>query len=294
MVLTRTETGDDPFLDPRDAGEVAADEVMRTFMLDAAPPAAVYRQDGSGYALVVPSRLGVRLLTVPAANEADFMFHGNAGVGGERLADFVAAAVTESAADHVRLPLLSEPQAAWLRHRLAARLPNWIWGASLATVAPLAAGTMRQTDRLRRAMARAERDGLVFDCTRSIDRQEVEAAHVKRWGPGNRGKSFFLLLEALLSAGCAELITARNRGGALVAAQLDIVGTFTRHYYYSVSDTDRVKGCGTSVLGASWTRFAVDGRQTVYSFGRGSERYKYQYANSHRALFELRGFFAPT
>jgi hypothetical protein len=293
MVLTRTETDDDPFLAPRDAGEVAADAVMRTFMLDAAPPAAVYRQDGSGYALVVPSRLGVRLLTVPAANEADFMFHGNAGVGGERLADFVAAAITESAADHVRLPLLSEAQAAWLRHRLASRLPDWIWSASLAAVAPLAAGTMRQTDRLRRAMARAERGGLAFDCSRSIDRQEVEAVHVKRWGPRNRGESFFHLLEALLSAGCAELMTARNHDGALVAAQLDILGTFTRHYYYSVSDTDRVKGCGTSVLGASWTRFTADGRQTTYSFGRGSERYKYQYANGHRALFELRGFFVP-
>jgi hypothetical protein len=102
------------------------------------------------------------------------------------------------------------------------------------------------------------------------------------------------LLEALLSAGCAELITARDHDGDLIAAQLDIVGTFTRHYYYSVSDTDRVKGCGTSVLGASWARFVADGRQTVYSFGRGSERYKYQYANGHHALFELRGFFAPT
>jgi hypothetical protein len=293
MVLTRIDTGDDPFLAPRDAGEVAADAVMRTFMLDAAPPAAVYRQDDSGYALVVASRLGVRLLTVPAANEADFMFHGNAGLGGERLADFVVAALAESAADHVRLPLLSEEQAEWLRHRLAARLPDWIWDASLATVAPLATGTMRQTDRLRRAMVRAKRDGLVLDCTQFIDREEVEGVHVKRWGPGNRGKSFFNLLEALLSAGCAELITARDRGGALVAAQLDIVGTFTRHYYYSVSDTDRVKGCGTSVLGASWTRFTTDGRQRVYSFGRGSERYKYQYANGHRALFELRGFFAP-
>jgi len=38
----------------------------------------------------------------------------------------------------------------------------------------------------------------------------------------------------------------------------------------------------------------ADGRQMVYSFGRGSERYKYQYANGHQALFELRGFFAPT
>jgi Acetyltransferase (GNAT) domain len=293
MVLTRINTGDDPFLAPRDAGEVAADAVMRTFILDAAPPAVVYRQNGGSYALVIPSRRGARLLTVPAANEADFTFHGNADADGEQLADFVATAIAESAADHVRLPLLSEAQAAWLRHRLASRLPDWIWSASLAAVAPFAAGTMRQTDRLRRAMARAEREGLAFNCGRSINRQELELVHVKRWGPGNRGTSFFHLLEALLSAGCAELITARNHDGALIAAQLDILGTFTRHYYYSVSDTDRVKGCGTSVLGASWIRFTADGHQTVYSFGRGSERYKYQYANGHRAFFELRGFFAP-
>jgi hypothetical protein len=293
MVPARNETGDDPFLAARDAGEVAADAVMRTFMLDAAAPTAVFRQDGGGYALVVPSRLGARLLTVPAANEADFTFHGNAGAGGERLADFVAAAVPESAADHVRLPLLSEAQAAWLQHRMAARLPDWIWSASLAAVAPLAAGTMLQTGRLRRAVARAERDGFVFDCTRSMDPQEVQALHVKRWGPANRGNAFFRMLDALLSAGCAELVTARSRDGVLMSAQLDILGTATRHYYYSVSDTDRAKGCGTAVLGASWSRFAADDRQMVYSFGRGAERYKYQYANSHRALFELRGFFTP-
>jgi hypothetical protein len=293
MVPARTEAGYDPFLAPRDAGEEAADVVMRAFMLNAAQPAAVYRQEGGGYALVVPSRLGARLLTVPAANEADFTFHGNAGAGGERLADFVAAAVAESAADHVRLPLLSEVQAAWLRHRLAARLPDWIWSASLAAVAPMAAGTMRQTGRLRRAMARAERDGLVFDYTRSMDPQEVQALHVKRWGPASRGNAFFLMLNALLSAGCAELVSARSREGALVATQLDILGTATRHYYYSVSDRDRAKGCGTAVLGASWSRFVADDCQTVYSFGRGAERYKYQYANGNRALFELRGFFAP-
>jgi len=293
MVPARTEVGDDPFLAPLDAGEVAADAVMRTFMLDAAPPSAVYRQSGGDYALVIPSRLGARLLTVPAANEADFTFHGNPGAGGERLADFVAAAVAESAADHVRLPLLSEAQAAWLRHQLATRLPDWIWSVPLAAVAPLAVGTMRQTGRLRRAIARAERGGLVFDCTRSMDPQEVQVLHVKRWGPANRSNAFFRMLDALLSAGCAELLTARSRDGVLVSAQLDILGTATRHYYYSVSDTDRAKGCGTAVLGASWNRFVTNDRQTVYSFGRGAERYKYQYANGHRALFELRGFFAP-
>jgi hypothetical protein len=293
MVPAQPELGDDPFLAPRDAGEVAADAVMRRFMLDAAPPTAVFRQDGGGYALVVPCGLGARLLTVPAANEADFTFHGDAGAGGEWLADFVAAAVAESGADQVRLPLLTEAQAVWLRDRIAARLPDWIWSASLAAVAPLAAGTMRQTGRLRRTAARAQRDGLVFDCTRSIDPQEMQALHVKRWGPANRSNAFFRMLDALLSAGCAELVTLRSGDGVLVSAQLDILGTATRHYYYSVSDTDRAKGCGTAVLGASWGRFAADDHQTVYSFGRGAERYKYQYANSHRALFELRGFFAP-
>ena len=293
MVLTRINTGDDPFLAPRDAGEVAADAVMRTFILDAAPPAVVYRQNGGSYALVIPSRRGARLLTVPAANEADFTFHGNADADGEQLADFVATAIAESTADHVRLPLLSEAQAAWLRHQLAARLPDWIWSVSLAAVAPLAVGRMHKTGQLRNAMARAVDGGLVLDCSRSMNPREVQAVHVKRWGPTNRGSVFFAMLDALLSAGCAELITARSRGGALVAAQLDILGSATRHDYYSVSDTDSVKGCGTAVLGVSWSRFVADGRQTVYSFGRGSERYKYQYANGHQALFELRGFFAP-
>ena len=293
MVLTRINTGDDPFLAPRDAGEVAADAVMRTFILDAAPPAVVYRQNGGSYALVIPSRRGARLLTVPAANEADFTFHGNADADGEQLADFVATAIAESTADHVRLPLLSEAQAAWLRHQLAARLPDWIWSVSLAAVAPLAVGRMHKTGQLRNAMARAVDDGLVLDCSRSMNPREVQAVHVKRWGPTNRGSTFFGMLDALLSAGCAELITARSREGALVAAQLDILGNATRHDYYSVSDTDSVKGCGTAVLGVSWSRFVADGRQTVYSFGRGSERYKYQYANGHQALFELRGFFAP-
>ena len=293
MVPAWTETGDDPFLSPRDAGEVAADAVMRTFVLCAAKPTAIFRQDGGEYALVVPSRLGARLLTVPAASEADFTFHGNAGAGGERLANFIAEAVAESAADHVRLPLLSEAQAVWLQPRMAARLPDWIWSASLAAVTPLAAGTMNQTSRLRRAAARAKRNGLIFDCTRLIDLREVQALHVKRWGPANRSNAFFQMLEALLSAGCAELVTARSGDGALVSAQVDILGTTTRHYYYSASDTDRAKGCGTAVLGVSWKRFVADDLQIVYSFGRGAERYKYQYANSHRVFFELRGFFAP-
>lgn len=95
--MSGADPGGDPFLAPRDPGEAAADATMREFLLAAAPPEIAYRQDGGGYTLIVPKRSGARLLTVPGANEADFMFHGNAGTDGERLADFIVAALSDSA-----------------------------------------------------------------------------------------------------------------------------------------------------------------------------------------------------
>jgi hypothetical protein len=291
--MPAAEPGSDPFLAPRDPGEAAADAAMREFLLVASPPAAVARKSPGGYALVVPNARGIRTVTVPAANEADFTYHGDAGMGADAFADFVAAALADSGADQLRLPLLSEAHATWLRDRLTTRLPDWAWGASLAALSPMAEGSMRQERRLLRALARAEREGLVFETATALDPAEVQALHTRLWGPGNRSGVFFRMLAALLSAGCAELVTARGRAGELVAAQLDILGSATRHYYYSVADLERAPGCGTAVLAASWRRLRESGTRSIYSFGRGSERYKYQYANGHRALFELRGFYAP-
>jgi hypothetical protein len=101
------------------------------------------------------------------------------------------------------------------------------------------------------------------------------------------------MFDALLLAGCAELVTLRDREGRLLAAQLDILGGHTRHYYHSASDTERAPGCGTAVLAGSWARFLADEAARAYSFGRGSERYKYRYANAWRPLYEVRGFLAP-
>jgi hypothetical protein len=290
--MSGVEPGGDPFLDPRDPGEATADAAMREFLLCAAPPDKVYRQDGGGYALIVPRLSGARLLTVPGANEADFMFHGNAGTGGERLADFIAATAAESGADHVRLPLLSETQAAWLRARLAECAPDWLWSISLSAIIPLAGPQLRQP-RMERAIARAERVGVAFEWANTLDSVELEDLHGRRWGRGNRSGSFFRMLSVLFEAGCAEFMTARSRDGALIAAQFDIVGTTTRHFYHVASDTTRAPGCGTAVLGMSWRRFKASDSQTIYSFGRGAERYKYQYANRHRTVFDLRGFYAP-
>jgi len=290
--MSEADSGGDPFLVPRDPREAAADALMREYLLAAATPEMVCRQDGSGYALIVPQRSGARLLTVPGANEADFMFHGNPGTDGQRLADFVLAALSDSNADHLRLPLLSRAQALHLKACLAGRLPDWLWDVALSATSPLIVGKAPHAS-LRKALVRAEKAELLIGLTSCFDLHELQDLHCKRWGPHNRTANFFGMLGALLNAGCAEMITARASDGALVAVQFDIMGTAMRHDYYAVSDTLRASRSGTAVLAASWCRFCESISQTVYSFGRGSERYKYLYANRHRALFELRGFFAP-
>src|ERR1019366_5787807 len=117
----------DPFLVPRDPGEQLANDVMREFKLAADPPAAVYRQNGNGYALIVPSWSGARLLTVPAANEADFLYHGNNGSSGQRILEFISTTAEEARADHLKLPLLTKSQAAFLQEKLIEKLPSWSW-----------------------------------------------------------------------------------------------------------------------------------------------------------------------
>jgi hypothetical protein len=291
--MPKTRGSDDPFLGPRDAGEEAAGELIREFLIRASPPALIYRQAGAaGYALIVPRLQGARLLTVPGLNEADFMSHGNQGTTAEQLADFIARKVCDSQADHLKLPLLTRRQAERLRHGLAERLPEWRIAAALASVAPLARGVRTELKRLRRAVARAERDGLKIDVAGSFPADEIRALHGERWGD-IRSDSFFRMLAALMEQKRAELVTVRNAKGSLFAAQLDIIGSAVRHQYFTVSDTRRAPGSGTAALGVSWRRFLETEGHRVYSFGRGTERYKFQFANACRELFEVRGFLVP-
>jgi hypothetical protein len=90
--------------------------------------------------------------------------------------------------------------------------------------------------------------------------------------------------------GAAELLTVRDLEDRLIALGCDIVGERTRHLYYGVSDHESFPGIGTVTMGWSWERFMESSTQTAFSFGRGSERYKYQYVNHDVELFELRGF----
>lgn len=288
------EAGTDPFSGPRDLREQFANDVVREHFAKRAPAEAVYRQDGDGYCLIAQQGSGARGLTVPAANEADFMFHGNPGRTGEDLAEFIADAAVRSGVDHLRLPLLSQEQAAFLRAQLGRRLPEWVFGDGLASVSPVTrARPATVPDSFRRAMRKAGQAGYSIELSSRFDTAELVPLHEMRWGKGSRGSSFFEMLSRLLSEGCAEYIVARDDNGTLVGAQVDILGSSTRHFYYCVNNSAVLAGIGTAVMGFSWKRFVESDGEEIYSFGRGAEPYKYRYADGVRAWFELRGFYAP-
>ncbi len=234
-------------------------------------------------------------MTVPGLQEADFTFHGNPGTDTDRLASFIARALVDSGAAQLRLPLLTRRQANELVARLSALLPAWTLGVALAAVAPMARKEPLEPvvpRSLRVALTRAVNAGLKVDCTTEFPNDEIRAIHSRRWG-SNRDDKFFEMLRLLLDERCAELLTARTSDGQLVAAQLDILGSATRHNYYSISDTTRAPRSGTAVLANSWRRFIDTRDQCNYSFGRGAEQYKFIYADACRELFELRGFRVP-
>src|SRR5215207_3687004 len=136
----------DPFLEQRDPGEAAAGELMREYLLKAAPPAEVFRQDGGddGYALIVPQNRGERTLTVPGADEADFMWHGNPETTTADLAYFIACAIERSRVSHLRIPLLTRRQALHLKDELDPRLPDWRLDAALTGVSPFSTEKARE------------------------------------------------------------------------------------------------------------------------------------------------------
>ena len=284
----------DPFLERRDPGEAAAGELMREHLLKAAPPAEVFRQDGGddGYALIVPEIRGERTLTVPGANEADFMWHGNPATTSDDLASFIVSAVERSRANHLQIPLLTRRQAVHLKALLDPLLTDWRLDAALTAVSPFSTRKAREPGSFRKAVRRAERDGLQVGFVSTFPDEEVKTLHEEQWG-ANRQVSFFAMLGELLSAKLADVAIARTRKGELASARVDILGTETRHFYYGVSDTLRAPGCGTAALGHCWRRFMESPTQQAFSFGRGAERYKYRYTERVQEWYALRGFYAP-
>jgi hypothetical protein len=294
MLKATAHTNNDPFIFVRDPGESTAARIVRETLLEGNPPELVFRQNNprDGYALIVPRMSGERMLTVPGLNEADFTFHGDEGTSAYDLANFIADSIAASSADHLRLPLLHKVQAERLRNELSERLPDWILHAGLSAISPIACGISRVPHSLKRAIKKMQEMDVILENSTAFPEGEIRAIHERRWG-GGRSDSFYKMLSMLVEMGCAELVTARLPSGQLVAAQLDILGDETRHFYYMAAETMTVNRVGSAVLGFSLTRFLELGAQHRYSFGRGSERYKYQFADSVIELYELRGFFVP-
>ncbi len=270
---------------------------MREFLIRATNAPVLFRQadEDGDYALVLPSGSGERLLTVPALHEADFTFHGRTGSTSEEIADFIAKIALGSGADLIRLPLLSNLEAEALEGHLRRKLPAWRFDSFLSAVAPLAskaAGYSLKSASLRRASSSATASGLQVTVEDRLPIDEVRQMHRQKWGD-NRSPTFFSMLAHLVEHDCAELTTVRDEAGTLIASHLDILGTSTRHYYHSASATEAFPGAGSAALAASWERFLASDTEQIYSFGRGSERYKYRYATGYRELFEVRGHSVP-
>jgi hypothetical protein len=284
----------DPFRAPRDILEEAAVNVFREYSIGLGTPAEIVRQGraNDGYALVVREEKGRRVLTIPASQEADFTYHGNTGSSGESLAEFLAGTLDNVRADVIRLPLLTRTEAVYLVGLLSRRRPSWHWGTCMTAVRPTLdrnLGGWRRRNSLLRAFEKAQQRDVTFDFPSNVPTNEALELHTRIWGP-NRSGAFFGMLDELLRIGAAELLTVRDLEDRLIALGCDIVGERTRHLYYGVSDHESFPGIGTVTMGWSWERFMESSTQTAFSFGRGSERYKYQYVNHDVELFELRGF----
>jgi len=249
-------------------------------------------QEGCSLFLMAPR--GVRLITVPGAHERDFRFYGGRGTTIGGYASFVRDAVDATDADHIALPLLSRFTADALVAELSARLPDFRFHANLAAVSPVIAkntGGNGVRPNLRKILELPHRRGWRV---RSLDAlpSGVEELHSSAWG-SNRSASFFDMLSFFAAQDFSDAIGVFDRHGDLLALQINLRTSQTYHYYYHARAQD-VDGAGSAVFGLSYERFLNDDRMRSFSFGRGSERYKYRWANQVSEAFEVRGFYVPS
>jgi hypothetical protein len=244
--------------------------------------------------LLLTAGRGERLLTAPGANERDFRFYGGQHTTVREYALYLRDAIIESAADHVKLPLLSRDQATQLEKELSTLLTDFRFAANLVSVIPLI--SKRSSLFLgSRSLKRASRLPLKRDweVRTSFDLlpDGVEELHASAWGE-NRGRSFFNMLSFLIKQDFTEPFGIFRSNGELLGFQVNIRTSDTFHYYYSVFRREEA-GAGSAAMGLSYQRFLADDKMLYFSFGRGSERYKYRHANEIREVFELRGFYMP-
>jgi hypothetical protein len=243
--------------------------------------------------LLLTADRGERLLTTPGANEQDFRFYGGPQTTISEYALYLREAIIKSAADHLKIPLLSRRQAMQLKKEVSLLLPDFCFATNLVSVIPVI--SKRSPLFLRsRSLKRASRFPLKKNwevrTTFNLLPRGVEELHASAWGD-NRNRAFFNMLSFLIKQDFTEPVGIFRSNGDLLSFQMNIRTSNTFHYYYSVSGQE--DGAGSAALGISYERFLTDDQMLYFSFGRGSERYKYRHANEIREVFELRGFYMP-
>lgn len=242
--------------------------------------------------LILKGSSGERLLTVPGANEKDFAFFGCCPGTFEGFTAYLINALSDSKADHLKIPLLDGKTADDLIAKLKGSGMDFVFHKNLSNIVPVISKKekFKLSDSLRKAVRLVEKNGWTVEVLDKIP-AEIKELHSKKWGR-NRNDDFFDFLDLMLSKDIAICHSIKN-DNKFSAISIDIKTSNAYHLYYSLYDHEGGAGAGTSTIGLLYEQFIKNEKVDYFSFGRGSERYKFLYANRYYPLYEIRGFYVP-
>ena len=172
---------------------------------------------------------------------------------------------------------------------------NYFWDLRVAFPEPMASAVrlnQKLPESYRRALKKHEGLGYLIEKTMQIP-EGLEVIHKRKWGE-NRDGNFFRFLRRLAEERVAIDHCLYSPDSQLVGAQLDILLEDRTLFYYCAADTASHPGAGNAILALSLEAHRermLSQPDLAYSFGRGSELYKYRIANQCRLAYEIIGFF---
>jgi hypothetical protein len=207
-------------------------------------------------------------------------------------ADFLLGALEEFDAARLRIGPISESTSKTLESLLQQPKSNFIFRDTVLSVEPLLDKGRKDGQALASSLRRALGDVRKAGFTVSSDSYSASAMaelHAERWGH-NRSPQFFQALHVFAKEPYCDCISLKDQAGNLLGQQLDFCFFDKRYFYYAIAEHGKYPGIGKALLSESVRRFFADPNMTVYSFGRGGEKYKYRYANCVRLNRYVLGF----
>ncbi|HTY11494.1 MAG TPA: GNAT family N-acetyltransferase [Bacteroidota bacterium] len=270
----------------KDEHQRAVDTYFKDQVSDTKLIVELKNEGGKSLFLKLNSSVGERGLSLLGSNEKDYHFFGDFFETFD--ARNLSSVVEEKRIDNIKISLLSLEGASLLQEKFRVALPNFDFHINLNSISPFIKKENLVT--LRRSYARQlnliGNRGWKIEVVNEVPREAV-LFHQERWGE-NRGPDFFNYLNFLNKGGYSRSYILSGNGNVIAYIQ-NIITSSVSHYYYSIYD-QKFPGSGTSVIASMLDNFTNDDALEYFSFGRGAERYKYDWANGVVKNFELRGF----